>query len=322
MSFRTPVENPGTRPPRSRVFGIACTLLAALASFGSLLPGWAVCRWRWSRPPRTCRQPGRRWLGTCRCSGAGRPTCWLGGEAAGHAGDVAATLGLAVSRLAGKAPAAAALLRLLAFLAPEPVPLPLLTSGPTAGQPDPAILAEAGLLLGDPVAAGVAVAALRRDSLISPAGDGLVLAHRLVQAITRAQLPVQAAAQWEQAAAALVERAVPASAELPASWPAYAVLLPHARAILAPTSSGMWRIANFLGPSGSYPAARDLFGLIADALTEDDAYGPEHPGTQAARHELASWAGEAGDAAGARDQFTALLVPLQNVVTGSDLRVR
>jgi hypothetical protein len=36
MSFRTPVENPGTRPPRSRVFDIACTLLAAPASFGSL----------------------------------------------------------------------------------------------------------------------------------------------------------------------------------------------------------------------------------------------------------------------------------------------
>src|SRR6266851_3658587 len=35
MSFRTPVENLGTRPPRSQVFDIACTLLAAPASFGS-----------------------------------------------------------------------------------------------------------------------------------------------------------------------------------------------------------------------------------------------------------------------------------------------
>jgi signal transduction histidine kinase len=32
MSFRTAVENPGTRPPRSWVFDIACALLAALAS--------------------------------------------------------------------------------------------------------------------------------------------------------------------------------------------------------------------------------------------------------------------------------------------------
>ena len=30
MSFWTPVENPGTRPPRSWVFDIGCALLATL----------------------------------------------------------------------------------------------------------------------------------------------------------------------------------------------------------------------------------------------------------------------------------------------------
>jgi hypothetical protein len=35
--------------------------------------------------------------------------------------------------------------------------------------------------------------------------------------------------------------------------------------------------------------------------------GPEHPLTLAARVNFASWTGEAGDAAGARDQFAALL---------------
>ena len=35
MSFWTPVENPGTRPPRSWVFDVGCALLAALGSFGS-----------------------------------------------------------------------------------------------------------------------------------------------------------------------------------------------------------------------------------------------------------------------------------------------
>jgi hypothetical protein len=51
------------------------------------------------------------------------------GQVAGHPPDVAATLGLALSRLAGEAPAAAGLVRLLAFLAPEPVPLNLLLTG-------------------------------------------------------------------------------------------------------------------------------------------------------------------------------------------------
>ena len=102
---------------------------------------------------------------------------------------MAATLGLALSRLAGEAPAAAGLVRLLAFLAPEPVPLALLLAGKqAAGLLGPEVAAAVGPLLGDPVAAGDAVAALRRYSLVSPAGDGLVLVHRLVQAITRAQL--------------------------------------------------------------------------------------------------------------------------------------
>jgi hypothetical protein len=45
------------------------------------------------------------------------------GEAIGHPAGVAAILGLALSQLGGESPAAAGLLRLLACLAPEPVPL-------------------------------------------------------------------------------------------------------------------------------------------------------------------------------------------------------
>ena len=200
------------------------------------------------------------------------------GQVPGHPADVAATLGLALSRLAEEAPAAAGLVRLLAFLAPEPVPLALLlASTHAASWLGPQATAGVGSLLGDIVAAGDAVAAMRRYSLVTPAGDGLVLVHRLVQAITRAQFTAQAASQWEQAAAALVDTAVPAEAQLPAAWPVCAVLLPHALAVLDLTSDGMRRIAQYLGYSGSFPAARDLYQLIADAYAQDDDYGPEHP---------------------------------------------
>jgi hypothetical protein len=241
------------------------------------------------------------------------------GEVAGHP-DVAATLGLALSRLAGEAPAAAGLVRLLAFLAPEPVPLTVLLAGEAAaGRLSPEVAAAVGDLLGDAVAAGDAIAALRRYSLVTPAGDGLVLVHRLVQAITRAQLPADEADWWRQAAAALVETAVPADPQLPPTWPACAVLLPHARAVLDLTSGGIERIAEYLGRSGSYPAARDLCQLIADARTGSDAYGPEYPDTLVARHNLAYWTGWAGDAAGARDQFAALL-PVRERVQGAEHR--
>jgi hypothetical protein len=240
------------------------------------------------------------------------------GQAAGHPADVAATLGLAVSRLGDQAPAAAGLLRLLAFLAPEPVPLALLLAGAqAAGALAPGVAAAVGPLLGDRVAAGDAVAALRRYSLVTSAGDGLVLVHRLVQAITRDQLSAEVADQWQQAAAALVQAAVPADPEAPVAWQDCAVLLPHARAVLDLTSDGMSRIAWYLGQSGSYPAARDLFRLIVDAHTDDDAYGAEHPGTLIARAKLAFWAGGAGDAAAARDQLAALL-PIEERVLGAE----
>jgi Domain of unknown function (DUF4062)/Tetratricopeptide repeat len=237
------------------------------------------------------------------------------GEATGHPADVAATLGLALSRLEEEAPYAAGLLRLLAWLAPEPVPLALLLSNAqVAGELAPEVAVLVGPLLGDSIAAGDAVAALRRYSLLTPAGDGLVLVHRVVQAITLAQLSAEVAGQWKQAAAALVEAAVPADPDQPAAWPVCAVLLPHARAALGLTSDGMRQIARYLGHSGSYLAARDLFQLIADALSENDDYGPEHPDTLTARHRLAHWTGDAGDAAGARDQYTALLPVIARVL--------
>jgi Tetratricopeptide repeat len=240
------------------------------------------------------------------------------GEAAGHRQHVAATLGLALARLEGDAPAAAGLLRLLAFLAPEPAPLGLLLAGQDAAQRLGAETAGAiGPLLGDPVAAGDAVAALRRYSLAAPTGDGLVQVHRLVQAVTRAQLTTAQAAQWKQAAAALVEAAIPADGEPPAAWPTCALLLPHARAVLDLTSDGTWQAAQALGYSGSYKAARDLFTLIANAHQDSRDYGPEHPRTLEARAHVAYWAGAAGDVAGARDQFAALL-PIHEQILGSD----
>ena len=238
------------------------------------------------------------------------------GEAAGHPAGVAATLGLALSKLADEAPATG-LLRLLAFLSPEPVPLALLfAGGRDVGLPSPAgdVVAP---LLGDPLATGDAVTALRRYSLVTPAGHGQVLVHRLVQAMARAQLAADASERWERAVATLVEAAIPDDTSLPAAWSTCAALLPHARAVLPPTSDGMSRIANYLGSSGSYMAARDLFQVITDVHVAQSAYGPWHSGTLDARHHLAYWTGKAGDAAGARDQYAAL-VPVSERILGPE----
>ena len=241
------------------------------------------------------------------------------GKPTGYDRTLATTWQLAFDDLDSATPQAVGLLRLLANCAPEAIPLRMLL------QPRPGLASQFGEevepvlvpLLEDPLAAGDAIAALRRYSLVIRADDGSVSVHRLVQAVTADQMPAELASQWRQAAAALIGAAIPADPQLPQTWPACAALLPHVQAALGLTSDGMWRIARYLGESGSYPAARDLFQQIADAYWDDDAYGPEHPDTLAARLDLAYWTGMAGDPAAARDQYAALL-PTRVRVLGAE----
>ncbi|HXL89681.1 MAG TPA: hypothetical protein VN969_12035 [Streptosporangiaceae bacterium] len=230
--------------------------------------------------------------------------------------DVAEGVELTLSWLANTTPAAAGLLRLMAFLPDVPVPLTnLLYAGqPPAGLPGPEAAALIGPLLNNPAAASEAMNALLYKSLVRHARGLRVQVHPLARAAIRAQLTADESAHWQHAGAALVEGALPADPQAPTSWPTYARLLPLARATLDLTSDGMRRIARYLGESGSYPAARDLCRLIADALTTDDAHSPEHPRTLAARQELARWTGMGGNAASARDELADLLPVIERVL--------
>ncbi len=249
-----------------------------------------------------------------------RPDMLRRGEPTGYSGTVATTWSLAFGRLERSAPSAVGLLRLLACCAPEPVPLSLLL------QPRPGLAAEFGAevapvlgpLLEDPLAADDAIAALHRYSLVTPAGDGLVSVHRLVRAVTADQMVGDLLAQWRQAAAAVIEAAIPASTDAPQTWPVFALLLPHSQAALADDSDGMARAAEYLGHSGSPAAARNLSRDIVDARSR--ALGPEHPDTLVTRNNLARWTGKAGDPAAARDQAAALPPIVERVLGPEDPR--
>jgi hypothetical protein len=239
------------------------------------------------------------------------------GEPTGYTNTVATTWRLAFEDVQQAAPGAAWLLRLLAFCAPEAIPLRLLL------QPRPGLAGRLGgevapvlrPLLEDPLAASDAIAALRRYSLISPAADGSLSVHRLVQAVTADQMSAGLARELRNAAAALIEDAIPADTGPPATWPTCAALLPHAQAALADNSDGMARMANYLGRSGSYAAARNLQRKVVEA--RERVPGLEHPRTLDARSNLARWTGEAGDPAAARDLLAALL-PVDERVKGPE----
>lgn len=239
------------------------------------------------------------------------------GEPIGYRGTVASTWTLAFDRLGQTEPGAVGLLQLLAFYAPESIPLRLLL------QPRPELVGRLGErvgpvlapLLEGPMAAKDAIAALRRYSLVTLAADGSVSVHRLVQAVTADQMPAELAEEWQQAAAALIEDAIPSDAALPGTWQAFAVLLPHAQAALTDDRIGMSQIAAYLGQSGSYTAARDLLRRVVDA--RERVLGPEHPETLTARYALGVWTGQAGDSAAAREVFIELL-PAEERIFGPE----
>ena len=239
------------------------------------------------------------------------------GGPAGYPGTVATTWALAFAQLEESAPAAAGLLRLLAYCAPEAIPLRLLLQ-PRPGLTDDLAQAVAEVLaplMDDELVAGDAVAALQEYSLARPAGDRAVSVHRLVQAVTADQMPADLGEAWRHAAAVLIEAALPGDPGQPGAWPVFAALLPHAQAALAADSDGMTRIASYLAQSGNYTAARETWQEVLSARIQN--LGREHPDTLLARSDVALWTGAAGDAAGARDQLAAL-VPVYERVLGPE----
>ena len=241
------------------------------------------------------------------------------GEPTGYSKTVATTWSLAFTQLEQSAPTAVGLLRLLACYAPEAIPLSLLLQ-PRPGLPEKLSAEVAAVLvplLDDELAASDAIAALRRYSLVMPAGPGSVSVHRLVQAVTLDQLGVDVANQWRQAAAALIEAAIPADTHTPEGWPICAALLPHAEAALNDDSPGMAQLVDYLGERGSYAAALELQQRVLDG--QEQVLGPQHPDTLATRNNLAYWTGAAGDAAAARDQYAAQL-PIYERVLGPEHR--
>jgi Tetratricopeptide repeat len=243
------------------------------------------------------------------------------GEPTGYGKTVATTWTLAFGQLEKYAPDAISLLRLVAYCAPEAIPLRLLLQpGPRLGRLPPrmAVMRVALTLLPllqDPLAAKDAIAALRQYSLISSAADGQVSVHRLVQAVTVDQMPAKLAGAWRRVAAAVIEAALPSDPGRPDAWPDLAALLPHTQAALTMDSGGMRRVTQYLGHSGNYVAARDLSRAVLEVRVR--THGPKRKQTLYARDDLARWSGYAGDPVAARDEYTALL-PLYKQVFGPE----
>ncbi|PZS16212.1 MAG: hypothetical protein DLM60_15765, partial [Pseudonocardiales bacterium] len=204
--------------------------------------------------------------------------------------SLAASLHLAFDQLAADDPAALALLRLAAQLAPEPIPFTLFTARPDRLPPPLAAAAS------DPMAFAGITGLLRRRALARVGPDSLQV-HRLVQAIL-GDSPISTLNEDDMIAVArqLLRDAVPADPwhNLP-TWPAWRQLLPHVLAVTEPARGAdpdngdvPWlldRAARYLHTRGEPRPARPLFER-AHQLRRD-MLGEEHPDTLLSANNLA-----------------------------------
>ncbi|GAA3845647.1 FxSxx-COOH system tetratricopeptide repeat protein [Saccharothrix violaceirubra] len=189
--------------------------------------------------------------------------------------SVTASWSLAFDALAGRHPAALQLLTLVAWPAPEPVPLSLIGDHPEV-LPEP--LAS---VMADPLAVADVVRVLRQRALVR-ADAGSIHLHRVPAALLRGD-----AADWAVTAFTLMIRNEPGYAwSNPAVWPHWQRLLPHLLAVTAPDRHDLLAdhhdalaklldgISTYLATSGhahqAIPHARRAYDLARERQGDDD----------------------------------------------------
>ena len=213
---------------------------------------------------------------------------------------VATTWLISFQQIEQDAPQAANLLNLLAFFAPDDIPIETFQTSKI--WKNLAGLAQDAQELDD------AIAALRRYSFVERQG-GMLAVHRLVQAVTRDRLSDDARRAWAEAAAQLVAEAFPSRvSDNVEAWPVCARLLPHALAasehaeslVAAPEATGQLlnQAAIYLWGRAAYAQAQAAFERALRMA--EAAFGPEHPEVATAVNNLGNVLQDLGDLPGAR----------------------
>jgi hypothetical protein len=209
------------------------------------------------------------------------------GKPSSYPRPLAATIQLTSQHLTTDNPAAAALARLCALLAPEPIPLTLFTTpAATSLLPEPLATTAA-----DPLAWRNLLAAVNRTALAYATTHTLQM-HRLTQAILRDQPTQHDATTTYEMTVGLLAANHPGDPGDPATWPAWGMLLPHILTTTIPpatTSLTAWELATdatrYLLRRGDALAAFDLAQNLHHYC--EHHLGPDHPHTLTAAHYLA-----------------------------------
>jgi Tetratricopeptide repeat/Domain of unknown function (DUF4062) len=228
--------------------------------------------------------------------------------------SVTASWAVAFDRLDAQSPIALRLLTLLAWLAPDPVPLTLITGNPEI------LPRDLGELARDPLAMSRCIALLTQRGLVTQTTAGLLL-HRVPAALLRARTRSSAGLRkgWPLEVLDLMDTALPAGSrgDDPSSWPVWQQLLPHVLAVTSATRhpdpeedvalqisllldrAGIYRRSQGETPTSEYEQGRDLDQAIY--IRRRAALGEDHPNTLWAANNLAVDLRALGEHAQARE---------------------
>ncbi len=206
-----------------------------------------------------------------------------------HPQPVATTWSLSFEQVEQRNPAAADLLRLCAFLAPDAIPEEILIDGAAELGPTLASIATDAFYLNEAIAVLRAYSLLVRDPQAKTLG-----VHRLVQTVVGEALSIETQRQWKQRTVLALNAAFPSGKFT--NWPICERLLPHALYCAAwieqeqleiPEGTRLLNQAgHYLIERGRYEEAEPLLKL-ALAMMEQQL-GAEHVGITAYLNNLAT----------------------------------
>jgi hypothetical protein len=180
-----------------------------------------------------CQQNGKTLVGYLALFRDARRQARLLSTGGDEGETVTATWTVSVRQVSSDDPAAATLLDILAYFAPDAIPRSLLSTATegsiisrAAGKLDPL----ASLRHADELTLDQALGVLHRYSLVQLSTEAITV-HRLVQMVIRASHPLETRDACVALAASLIREALPPLGYL--AWPAYEALLPHAMAVFA-----------------------------------------------------------------------------------------
>jgi tetratricopeptide (TPR) repeat protein len=204
--------------------------------------------------------------------------------------SVATTWSLAMEQVSQESQDAADLLNLCAFLAPDDIPLELLSGGVKH--------------LSGPLAATAT------DKLIDTSAEFLSV-HRLVQAVVRDRFGEDDRKRWTETVVRLLSSAFPPDSDDVQTWHQCSRLLPHALAAASHAESR--EVApevtqHILNQTGLYLDGRADFAeakvLFERALSlAEKAYGPDHPEVATTVNNFGFVLKDLGDLQGAKELF-------------------